>query len=373
MCAVLVGAMRTGNIADIAQMNTPKNTNTDPSDTSDTVSIVDEQFDQSLWDSLVDHPMQSWEWGEIRRSEGKQIVRLLEKDGHNEPTHCHLMTIHPIPLTPFKIGYIPKSRTISRSLIDVLRNLASQYRLAFVKFEPHIVASRGLDITSLTLTPSSYPLFTRWNQVLDLTPSEDDILSRMHHKTRYNIKLAQKKGVQVIDMTSEEGYNIFEELYFETCKEQGYRGHTPRYHANIWKHLGVPSEGASPDQQLTAHILVAWYKGKPLAVQQIWHFHDTLYYVYGGSSQEHKNVMASNLLMWETIRYGRRLGCKSLDMWGSLPPSYDTKDPWAGFTKFKKGYGTSFVQYAGSYDLVVNHLLYKVYSLAQTLRQRFVL
>jgi lipid II:glycine glycyltransferase (peptidoglycan interpeptide bridge formation enzyme) len=341
--------------------------------------------------------MQSWEWGEVRKNEGKKIVRFVEYGKKEETKAIYLMTIHPLPFIGYSIGYIPKSTPPSKEFLSYLKSYAQQNKIIFVKLEPNALSNLELGIWNFELVSSSHPLFTPWNQLLDISLSEQDLLKNMHPKTRYNVRLAEKKGVQVHEMTSEEGYQIFERLYFETCARQKYHGHTREYHHNIWNTLSPDNSSPAEDAgrqssnqvkqfetvssfshspfaiRLASHILVAFYKDIPLAAYQVWHFKDTLYYVYGGSSDEYKNVMAANLLMWETIRLAKQLGCKTLDMWGSLPPTYDTKDPWAGFTKFKQGYGTKFVQYAGSYDLLVNRLLYKLYTLAQSLRQKFIL
>ena len=358
-------------------------------------------FDFAQWNALATHPMQSWEWGEVRKNEGKTIVRFVEY-GHSDVARAvYLMTIHPLPFTGYSIGYIPKSTPPSAAFLTHLKSYAQEHRLIFIKLEPNVLSNLKIENCKLGIVSSLHPLFTPWNQLLDITLPENDLLKNMHPKTRYNIHLAEKKGVHVHEITTEEGYQIFEKLYFETCERQKYRGHTRTYHRNIWKTLGDPSSGkvtavlrqAQDDTageggntymqplpvggmdrlSLESHIFIAFYTDIPLAVYQIWHFKDTLYYFYGGSSEEYKNVMAANLLMWETIKFGRKLGCKTLDMWGSLPPEYDLKDPWAGFTKFKQGYGTNFVEYAGSYDLVVSPLLYRLYSLAQTLREKIFL
>ena len=82
--------------------------------------------------------------------------------------------------------------------------------------------------------------------------------------------------------------------------------------------------------------------------------------------------MAANLLMWEAIKLGKKLGAKQFDMWGSLPPNYDQNHSWAGFTRFKEGYGTKFVEMIGSYDLVINPLLYWLYNFGYCLRNIFL-
>jgi len=78
--------------------------------------------------------------------------------------------------------------------------------------------------------------------------------------------------------------------------------------------------------------------------------------------------MAPNLLMWEVIKLGKKLGCKSLDMWGSLGPNPNKKDDWYGFHRFKQGYGGNLVEFIGSYDLVINQKLYPIYKTADLAR-----
>jgi lipid II:glycine glycyltransferase (peptidoglycan interpeptide bridge formation enzyme) len=93
-----------------------------------------------------------------------------------------------------------------------------------------------------------------------------------------------------------------------------------------------------------------------------------LYYPYGGSSDQHRNVFASNLVAWETIQLGKRLGCTSFDMWGAAKDPTDTKDPWWGFTNFKLKFGGYLVEHLDSYDLIINPPFYYLFNLAQKLR-----
>ena len=113
-------------------------------------------------------------------------------------------------------------------------------------------------------------------------------------------------------------------------------------------------------ERLQSHLLLANYKKKTLVAWILFTFKDTLYYPYGASSSEHREVMASNLLMWEAIKFGKRLGLKNFDMWGSLGPNPNPKDPWFGFHRFKEGYGPRLVEFVGSYDLVINPTNYQL-------------
>jgi lipid II:glycine glycyltransferase (peptidoglycan interpeptide bridge formation enzyme) len=208
------------------------------------------------------------------------------------------------------------------------------------------------------LVKSKHPLFPEWTQAIDLSMTEEELLKNVKSKTRYNIRLAEKKGVVIKEQSDDEGFKVFKELYFATTKRQKYFGHDEHYHEVIWKHM----------KNGVAHILIPYFENTPLAVYELFYFNNILYYPYGGSSDQYRNLMGANLLMWKAMLLGKQLGAVGYDMWGSLSPTYDPHDPWAGFTKFKEGYNAQFVQFIGSYDLVINPVLYKIYSVAYKLR-----
>lgn len=170
------------------------------------------------------------------------------------------------------------------------------------------------------------------------------------------MRLAGKKGVTIKEVNTQEGFEQFFALYEETEQRQHHYGHTKAYHEAVFKSM-YPAY---------SHILVAYFNDAPLAAYHLFFHNNTLYYPYGGSTTIHKEVMAPNLLMWEAIRLGKRLGAHTFDMWGSLSPqeSENVKNPWYGFTRFKKGYNTDFVQSVGSYDQVLNSLLYPLLTAA---------
>ncbi|OGD83727.1 hypothetical protein A3A54_02000 [Candidatus Curtissbacteria bacterium RIFCSPLOWO2_01_FULL_39_62] len=324
-----------------------------------------EENEKNLYNKKVNHLVQSWEWGEFRRKTGLDVVRL----GHFEGDHLeegYQLTFHKVPLFPKKIGYFPKGPMPNTRMIAALKEEAKSKNAAFIKLEPNVVlaSEKGekdiiADFKNFGLIPSKKPLFTKWNFLIDLTKSEDSLLAAMHPKTRYNIKVAQRYGVEVKDSTDEIDFDIYLKLYFETTKRQKYFGHTPQYHKLVWETL-MPAG--------MARVLMARYRGKPLVAWMLLNFKDTLYYPYGGSSLEHKEVMASNLIAWEAIRLGKNMGLKVFDMWGALSPKVTEKDPWYGFHKFKAGYGGLHVEYVGTYDLILNNALYKSLNMADRMR-----
>lgn len=321
------------------------------------IKIITNELTKEKYNDKAIHPLQSWQWGEARKKMGIEVFRI------DAGKHVFQLTFHKIPKTNFKIGYLPRSSFPPEKVLTFLHDYGKKNNIIFIKIEPCVkkVTSYKLQVTN-NLRPSPHPLFPKWTQILDLRKSEEELMKHMHNKTRYNIRLAQKKGVVIKEMSNNEGFKIFSKLYFETCKRQKYFGHTVIYHKLVWENL----------KKNIAYILIAFYGNTPLAAYELFFFRKTLYYPYGGTSLEYRNLMASNLLMWEAILLGKKLGAETFDMWGSLPPNYDQNNSWAGFTRFKEGYGTTFTEFIGSYDLVINTFLYYLSNAAYSLRNFYL-
>src|SRR3989344_2630695 len=309
-------------------------------------SITEKQ--KSEYNNLVTHVIQSWEWGDARKALGIPVLRYglyqikkLEK--------VFQLTLHKIPFINKYVGYIPKGSYPDKELINALKKIGRENNCAFIKIEPNIEISNSKYQIPNSFIKSPKPLFTKYNFVLDITKSEEELLKNMHPKTRYNIKVAQKHGVKILESTEDKDFEIYLKLYFETTKRQGYHGHNKEYHHKIWTTLKDAG---------MAKLLIAYFKGEPLAAWMLLNFRDSLYYPYGGSSKSHPEVMANNLVAWHAIKLGKKLGLKKFDMWGALGPNANSKDPWYGFHKFKMGYGGNLVEYIGTFDYVLDWPLY---------------
>lgn len=324
-----------------------------------TIKFIADDFNKKIYNAAAAHPLQSWEWGDARKELGLEVIRIGEFD-ENNLVNVYQLTLHPVPHTPYKIGYLPRSKYPSKEILKFLVDIGGKYNLIFIKFEPN-EAKAKLKHTpkDFNIHQSPHPLFPQWTQVLDISRSEQDLMNNMKSKTRYNVKLAEKKGVRVKEESTDKGFQIFSKLYFDTCKRQKYFGHNQYFHDTVWKHLKTD----------ISHILTTYFNGTPLASYELFCFNNTFYYTYGGTSLEYRNLMGANLLMWEAIKLGKKLGATSFDMWGSLPPNYDPTHPWAGFTRFKEGYGTEFVEMIGSYDLVIKPMIYPIYNTLYKIRE----
>lgn len=319
------------------------------------------------------HPLQSWEWGEFREKTGLKVVRLGVFDG-KKLVSGYQVTIHPIPQTKYCLIYLPKGPMPDKIMLNALTKLSQQEKAILVKMEPlvggpvneDIKISGYEDIKKFLLENGcrpGKPLFPKYTFWLDLTKKEEDLLSAMHSKTRYNVKLAQKHGVEVVEDNSSGAFETHLKLLFETTKRQSFYAHTKDYHQKMWETLNPAG---------IAHLLVAKYKGEPLATWILFVFNKVLYYPYGGSTREHKEVMPSYAIMWEAIRFGKKKGCKIFDLWGTPGPDPKPSDPWFGFHRFKVGFGPKLVEFIGTYDLVLNPYLYPLYNLANNLRWKIL-
>lgn len=308
-------------------------------------------------DELAIHPLQSTEWGKFREKTGIKVIRIGEIQ----------MTIHQIPHTLWSIGYIPKGPLPNKEIISKLKVIGNEERCIFIQLEPNVIDNEKLklEIKNLGLQPAAHPLFTKYTFVLDLTKSEDELLKEMHPKTRYNIKIAIKHGVKIVQDDSDQAFEEYLRLTEETTKRQGFYAHTKKYHRLMWETL--KSKKIDPNK-LSAHLFLAKYAEQTLAAWIVFIYKDTLYYPYGASSSLHREAMASNLMMWEVIKFGRKLGLKNFDMWGALSDIPDKNDPWYGFHRFKEGYGPKHIEFIGSFDLVINPILYSFYLIADKIR-----
>ena len=273
------------------------------------------------------HPLQSEEWGKFREKTGVRVIRVKNLQ----------LTIHPIPHTKYTIGYVPKGLDINQEMLDKLFTIGNKENCIFIQLEPNVEQINNKKYNFKNLVASSRPLLTKYTFVLDLTKSEDELLKNMHPKTRYNIKLAEKKGVKIIEDNSNNAFKEYLRLTKETTQRQKFYAHSEKYHRLMWDTLSQAKNQPINFDKLSEHLFTAIYNGRVLVTWIVFVLGDTLYYPYGASSTEHKDVMASNLMMWETIKFGKKLGLKKFDMWGALGPNPNKKDPFYGFHKFKEG------------------------------------
>ncbi|MBI2026084.1 MAG: peptidoglycan bridge formation glycyltransferase FemA/FemB family protein [Candidatus Levybacteria bacterium] len=301
------------------------------------------------------HPLQHFLWGEFRK---KTEVLVIRKNNLQ-------VTIHSIPHTNFKIGYFPKGEDITQKMLDDLLEIGRQNNCIFIQIEPNVEKKDNKKYNFKNLYPSAHPIFTKYNFILDLTKSEEELLKNLSQKTRYNIRLAQKKGVKVIEDNSDKAFKEYLKLTKDTTQRQKFFAHNERYHRLLWETL----KRQNKTKEFSIHLFKAVYNNETLVAWVLFVLGDTLYYPYGASSEKYREVMASNLMMWEAIRFGKKLGLKKFDMWGAAnQPDPKPDNVYFGFHRFKQGYGAKLIEYVGSFDFVINKNLYFIYKILDKIR-----
>lgn len=326
--------------------------------------------ERDVFDKIVSHPLQSYAWGEFRQKTGVDVERVGIFEGQ-KMISAFQVTFHPIPRVSYTAGYLPKGLMPDEAMLAAIRDIGKRHKALFVKLEPNVAASLNnpsahASISQFLLSHDCVPgrpMFTKYTFILDLKPSEEELLANMRPKTRYNIGVAGKKGVTVVEDTTEAGLSDYLRLLSETTKRQKFYAHDQEYFRKMWEALSGSG---------MMHIFKAMYQGKALVVWIVFVFNNKLYYPYGASSRDNREVMASNLMMWEVIRYGKQEKCTSFDMWGSLGPDPNPKDPFFGFHKFKEGYGGTLTEYLGTYDYVIDYRYYKLFRVIENWRWKLL-
>jgi lipid II:glycine glycyltransferase (peptidoglycan interpeptide bridge formation enzyme) len=189
--------------------------------------------------------------------------------------------------------------------------------------------------------------------VNDLSRSEEALLAEMKPKWRYNIRLAERKGVLVRAGIAAD-LPAFYAMYVETGQRDGFLVRPYPYYQRIWERL--LSHG-------TAHLLLAEVEGQPVAGLMLFRFGSTAWYFYGASTARARALMPNYALQWAAMRWAKSAGCTRYDWWGA-PDALSESDPMWGVYRFKAGFGGDYVQSIGAYDYPSRPMLYWAYSVA---------
>ena len=291
---------------------------------------------------IATHPLQTSAWAEFRKKWGNEVLE----------TEYGILTLHKLPFTKYKIGIFEKGPVPTKNMLIDLKQLGKEKGLVFIKLEPNCPKSPKL--TELMLSEGGVPgktVFTPTTFWIDLTPTGENLIKSFSSKTRYNIRLSEKRGVTVKEDNSDEAFEKYLDLTRETINRQGFYAHTEKYHRLMWsilKKAGI------------AHLMTAIYRGEIITTWILFAWKDFLYYPYGASTEKYKEVMANNLMMWNAIKFGKKLGLTTFDLWG--------REEGKGFTKFKEGYNPKVIEFLGTWDLIINKPMYWVYKIGEWIR-----
>ncbi len=337
------------------------------------MASTDQGSQAEEWDRLVaaagGHLLQTWPWGELKARFGWDVARVTAGPAVAQVLFRRLPglgTIAYVPRGP--AGGLDDPAALA-DLLAAIRPLARRQRAICLKIEPDREEDAVLagQLRAQGFRPSSQAVQPRRTLIVDLEAEPEALLGRMKQKTRYNVRLAARKGVAVRPGT-EADLPAFYALMEQTARRDGFAIHSPAYYEAA--HALLVSRGRGC-------LLLAEHEGRLLAGLVAIAFGQTACYMYGASSDEQRDLMPTYVLQWEAMLWARNQGCLFYDLWGV--PDADEEILEAGFTgrsdglwgvyRFKRGFGGRLLRTTGAWDLVYAPLRYRLYSAALALRE----
>ena len=321
-------------------------------------SLTAPQADAAAWETFLrGHPdahiLQTPAWAELKRAFGWYAFPVMA-----DAVGAQVL-FRPLPLG-FTVAYIPKGPVGPTEawphLWPEIDALCRRERAVFLKVEPDLWEGDPHSAPPSGFRESAHAIQPRRTLVVSLEGSEDDILARMKQKTRYNIRLAARKGVRV---RAWDDVDAFYRLMTETGQRDGFGVHSVAYYRQAYDLFHPRGE---------AELLVAEYEGEPLAALMVFARGARAWYFYGASTGKHRNKMPTYALQWEAMRWAKARGCREYDLWGVPDEDAETleaeftrrhEDLW-GVYRFKRGFG-GVLRRAPVWDRVYRPLLYSAY------------
>jgi lipid II:glycine glycyltransferase (peptidoglycan interpeptide bridge formation enzyme) len=321
------------------------------------------RVDAATWDDLVvrspggGHFLQSHAWGALKRRFGWRPSHFALHDERGGLLGTALMLAYRTPLGR-ELLYCPKGPWIdwhdpeaATALLDGLRAWGRRHGAFALRLDPAIAEG---DQAAWRLLRAHGVERARWEMqyktgwVVDLRGTEADLLAAMKPKTRYNIRLAERKGVTVVHDNGPASLREFHKLYLLTGKRDGFATRPERY---------VIASCQTMIDAGRATVIWAEYEGRRLAAIVAYRFGEKSWYWYGASASEGRHLMPSYLVQWEGMRWARAHGCTRYDMTGvPSPDQLSEDDPFWGLYRFKSGFGGGAEDLVGTCELAIEPL-----------------
>lgn len=333
--------------------------NGDPKEYTEYIRKMNADFSQTL------------EWAKVKNDWGH--IYFVIKDNDVIKGAGSILT-RKLPLVGKNFMYCPRGPVMDfkdtgtiKFFVEQMKHLAKKYDAIMLKIDPDVEISeqeavinlRNVGFAQKPLTLNFEGIQPRFVSRLDVTPELDDVILGFHHKTRYNIRLAERKGVQV-RVGQREDLKRFHEIMEETGLRDNFVVRSLAYFQKMWDNLVEPGY---------LRLYVAEYEGQMLSGAISILFGNKCWYLYGASSNTLRNLMPNYLLQWEMIKWGKEAGCDIYDFRG-ISGDLDSSNPLYGLFRFKKGFNGNYTEFIGEFDLVFNPLMYKLWDVGVPLMKK---
>jgi lipid II:glycine glycyltransferase (peptidoglycan interpeptide bridge formation enzyme) len=313
------------------------------------------------------------DWAELISKDYINLERIIIKDTNDNIIIFAQIYVYKL-ISQYTQLYIPRgpiiySDNISKSQIqefwDNVQEIAQKHTAIFSLFEPtEDIFNNYSKVFDKYTEKSIIERLPHQTQILDLTLSEEDLLKNMHSKMRYNIRLAQKKGIAIKNISvNDPEFNKYFDIFFDLIQETSQRGKFAVHPKAHYKHLLKYST-----TELKVSLIIAEHEEKVLATNIILDTLDQRVYLHGASSNQFRNLLAPPLLQWESILEAKKLGKKIYDFWGIS----NTKKSWQGISRFKKQFGGKTIDYPNSQIYIHQKFIFNLYKIFRQLRGKSI-
>jgi peptidoglycan pentaglycine glycine transferase (the first glycine) len=324
--------------------------------------------------------MQSWDWGEFRKKNGIDVQRIVVTSRKSQVV-CQIEKRKlTLGRSYFYIAGTNResliaNRKIQEIFLKEISGLAKKEKVIFIKWESLTASNNNTKRLKKAGFIESGNIQPKDTLILGLSQTEEEIFQNFHSKHRYNIKLAQKKGIQIKIIGSDSEFEKFYGLVKKTDERKHIKSFPKKYYKELF---GLAKKSAktktSPDLEIR---FFGAYLGKNIIagiVLVAWS--DRAIYLIGANDYKYRQCMAPHLLQWETIKESKKIGAKEYDFWGIIKKEDFESDrefekhPWAGITRFKIGFGGKAVRLEKTFDYVISPFWYKLYRSIKNLQEK---
>jgi peptidoglycan pentaglycine glycine transferase (the first glycine) len=337
------------------------------------------QTGEPAWNDLIAalpgaHLLQTAEWGEVKRGNGWQPAPWVWRDEQGQVVGAAL-TLTRAVFRGLCVLYVPKGPLLDwsdpvlrRQALSDLADLGRRTGAIFIKIDLDVQLGAGIpgepgatqdeqgsqaaaDLRAAGWRFSAEQVQFRNTVLIDLRPDPESLLAQMKQKTRYNLRLAQRKGVTVRAGALDD-LPLFYQMYAETAARDDFVIRDEAYYQSLWTTMMAAG---------LAKPLLAEVQGEPVAGVVIFHFAGRAWYMQGMSRLAHREKMPNYLLQWEAMLRAKASGCAVYDLWGA-PDEFTEDDPLWGVYRFKEGLGGQVRRYLGAWDLPLKPVYYQLYT-----------
>lgn len=362
------------------------------------------------WNTLIasfpdPHLLQTWEWAQVKSHFGWSPLYVVWKNpgeagavirdltaatlGGQTPFAAALVLQRNIPIRTLsanlRVLYVPKGPLMQDwgnsahrdRVFQDLKELGRKQGAIFLKIDPDIRLGKGIpgeegaqefelgnqisnSLRHQGWVFSSEQVQFRNTLLVDLKPSEELLLAGMKQKTRYNVRLAMRKGVSV-RIGTQDDLGLLYRMYAETSVRDGFVIRDESYYRFLWQTFMSGDRSPDISDGPRALPLIAEVSGNPVAALVLFYFAKRAWYMFGMSREAHREKMPNHLLQWEAMRRAKLAGCTTYDLWGA-PDEFVQSDPLWGVYRFKEGLGGVVVRHLGAWDLPIRPVIYKLYT-----------